>query len=718
MTAESSQESLNPESRTDFTRYAALADAFSDEVITHSRVEDISLPGDTGRFALIRLDNDAPKRPSTLGPNSLIEFGEAVARQFARAEAREIVGLGVIGKPGCLVAGADLGAVNRVESSVYARQMAELGHQAYNLLEDFPVPSFTFINGTALGGGLEIALAAQWRTVSTEAKALALPEVFLGLIPGWGGVYRLPRLIGPEAAAQVIFSNALANNRSLTGPQAFELGIADALIPAESFEQASLEFAASVISGDDQTLRAVRDHRDRDTSAESWDRAIATAGHTVATRSGESAPAPLRALEVFTAGRHRSRDEDRIVECDALADLMVTEEFANTVYSFLELVQKRAKNPAGIPDTPPRRVRSVGIVGAGLMASQLALVFAQHLQVPVVMTDVDDARIAKGLSFVFTQVEKLQSKGKLNSEQAQKLKGLVTGSTDKAVYAEVDFVIEAVFEEITVKKKVFAELEEIVAETTILATNTSSLSVTEMAADLKHPERVVGFHFFNPVAVMPLIEVARTPHTGDEPIATAFDLAARLRKSPVLTTDSAAFVVNRVLLRLLAEVQKAFDEGTPAMVADQALKPVGLPMTPFTLLEMVGIPVAQHVTKSLRDAFGPRFHVSRNLQTLIDHGVTSIWSTAEDGTQHVTETTLDLLEFGEAPRTEAQLLHDVQDALAEEIALMLDEAVVDSPKDIDLCMILGAGWPMHRGGITPYLDQVGASQRVNGSTFH
>ncbi|GAB3189558.1 3-hydroxyacyl-CoA dehydrogenase NAD-binding domain-containing protein [Nesterenkonia suensis] len=704
--------------QTDFSGYAELAEAFADEVRTHSRVEDVALPDGGGTLALIRLDNDDDRRPTTLGPNSLIAFGEAVASQLPRAESGEIVGLALIGKPGYLVAGADLGAVNRIESADLARQMAELGHQAYSLLEDFPVPSFAFINGTALGGGLEIALAAQWRTVSTGAKALSLPEAFLGLIPGWGGVYRLPRLIGPEAAAHVIFDNALANNRTLKGAAAYERGIADVLLPADSFEQDSLAFAARIISGEDQTLTEVTRHRDRDTSEAAWQRAIASAEKTVAAKTGESAPAPLKALEVFSAGKDRDREQDRIAECDALAELMVTDEFANTVYAFLELVQKRAKRPAGVPDTEPRHIGKIGIVGAGLMASQLAMVFAQHLQVPVVMTDIDQTRVAKGLDFVSSQVKKLQDRGKLSAEQAAGLAGLVTGSTDKSVYADADFVIEAVFEEIGVKKQVFAELEEIVPHETILATNTSSLSVTEMAADLKHPERVIGFHFFNPVAVMPLIEIARTPKTTDEPIATAFALAAGLRKTPVLTSDSAAFVVNRVLLRLMAEVQKAFDEGTGAATADQALRPIGLPMTPFTLLAMVGIPVAQHVTESLHAAFGERFHVSANLQRLIDAGVTEIWSTDDDGRPFIAEETLALLEFGDSPRTGEQLLSDVQDALAQEIGLMLAEGVVSSPKDIDLCMILGAGWPMHRGGITPYLDQVGASERVNGRTFH
>lgn len=701
----------------DFSAYRNLADAFHDEVVTRSRVEDVRLPGGAGTFALIRLDNDTPKRPTTLGPNSLIEFGETVAAQAARAEAGEIVGLGVTGKPGFLVAGADLGAVNRIESARQGRAMAELGHQAYNVLEDFPVPTFAFINGTALGGGLEIALAAHYRTVSEEVKAISLPEAFLGLVPGWGGVYRLPKLIGPEAAAQVIFTNALNNNRTLKGPAAYELGIADALFGAETFLEDSLAFAAQVIAGDAAVAESISSRRDRDSSDAAWERGLSAAQKAVSSKTGESAPAPKRALELFAEGRNRSREEDRLAEVDALGELIVTDEFANTVYAFLELVQKRAKRPAGVPEAPPRDLQKVGVVGAGLMASQLAMVFAQHLRVPVVITDIDQARVDKGLEYIRGQAQKLAEKGRISAEQAEGLAGLVTGSADKSVYADADFVIEAVFEEIGVKKRVFAELEEIVAPGAILATNTSSLSVTEMAADLKHPERVIGFHFFNPVAVMPLIEIARTPQTADEPIATAFQVAAQLRKTPVLSRDSTAFVVNRVLLRLMAEVQKAFDQGADAKTADSALRPIGLPMSPFTLLAMVGLPVAQHVTESLNASFGDRFYVSENLQRLIDNGITEIWSRDEDGRPYIQESTLELLEFGDTPRTAEQILTTVQDALAEEVGLLLDEGVVASAQDVDLCMILGAGWPMHRGGITPYLDQVGASERVNGRRF-
>jgi 3-hydroxyacyl-CoA dehydrogenase len=388
------------------------------------------------------------------------------------------------------------------------------------------------------------------------------------------------------------------------------------------------------------------------------------------------------------------------------------------VYAFLDLVQKRSKRPAGAPDRKlARPVTKVGVVGAGLMASQLALLFARQLKVPVVMTDIDQARVDKGVAYVHAEVDKLLAKKRIKADAANRTKALVTGSVSKEVFADADFVIEAVFEELHIKKQVFAEVEEIVSPECILATNTSSLSVTAMAEDLRHPERVVGFHFFNPVAVMPLLEIVRAPKTDDAVLATAFELAKGLKKTAVLIKDAPAFVVNRILLRLMGEVIAAFDEGTPAEVADTALRPMGLPMTPFTLSAMVGLPVAQHVQESLHNAFGDRFPVSQNLQKLIDNGVKSLWVPGPDGKPVIPAETLAIMSFGNTPSTGAEVLRRTQDALAEEIGLMLEEGVVAGPEDIDLCVILGAGWPMFLGGITPYLDRVGASERVNGKRF-
>jgi 3-hydroxyacyl-CoA dehydrogenase/enoyl-CoA hydratase/carnithine racemase len=708
-------------SAADFTRLAGL---FPHETVTHSYVQDIDLPAPAGKpspgtFALITLDNGLDHtKPTTLGPNTLVELGKVLEQLRDRAGRGEIVGVGVTGKPYFLVAGADLSAVKSLEGREHGLWMAQLGHDVYSTLANLGVPSFAFINGAALGGGLEVALQSTYRTVSTGAGALALPEAFLGLVPGWGGVYLLPRLIGPENAVKVMIENALSNNRTLTGPQAFALGIADAMFEPADFLEQSLAWAAKVISGEVAAERPnAVDPADPETAAR-WSAAVAAGRALVEAKTSNAAPAPGKVLDIMEANRTMTRAESAALECETLAELMQTDEFRATVYAFLDLVQKRSKRPAGAPDrTLARPVTKVGVVGAGLMASQLALVFARQLKVPVVMTDIDQARVDKGVGYVHAEVDKLLAKQRISQDAANRTKALVTGSVSKNVFADADFVIEAVFEELNVKKQVFAELEQIVTPECILATNTSSLSVTAMAEDLQHPERLVGFHFFNPVAVMPLLEIVRAPRTDDAVLATAFELARALKKTGVLVKDAAAFVVNRILLRLMGEVTAAFDEGTPAEVADNALRPMGLPMTPFTLGAMVGLPVAQHVQESLQAAFGERFTVSANLQKLIDNGVKSLWAPGPDGSQVIPESTLSLMSFGTSPSTGDEVLRRTEDALAGEIGLMLAEGVVAGPEDIDLCMILGAGWPLFLGGITPYLDRVGASERINGKRF-
>ena len=705
--------------------FTKLAELFPNETVTHSYVQDVELPAAPGQpspgvFALITLDNGLDhSKPTTLGPNTLVELGTVLEGLKERAARGEIVGVGVTGKPYFLVAGADLSAVKSLENREHGLWMAQLGHEVYATLANLGVPSFAFINGVALGGGLEIALQSTYRTVSTGAGALALPEAFLGLVPGWGGVYILPRLIGPENAVKVMIENPLSNNRTLSGPQAFELGIADALFEPADFLEQSLLWAAKVITGEAAPERANAVDPADPAVAGRWSAAVKAGRALVEAKTSNASPAPAKVLDILEANRTMSQAESAALECETLAGLMQTDEFRATVYAFLDLVQKRSKRPAGAPDRKlARPVTKVGVVGAGLMASQLALLFARQLKVPVVMTDIDQARVDKGVGYVHAEVDKLLGKKRISPDAANRTKALVTGSVSKEAFADADFVIEAVFEELNVKKQVFAEVEAIVSPDCILATNTSSLSVTAMAEDLQHPERLVGFHFFNPVAVMPLLEIVRAPKTDDAVLATAFELAKGLKKTAVLVKDAPAFVVNRILLRLMGEVMAAFDEGTPADVADNALRPMGLPMTPFTLGAMVGLPVAQHVQESLHAAFGDRFEVSANLQKLIDNGVKSLWAPAADGSQEIPASTLSLMSFGTSPSTGDEVLHRVQDALAEEIGLMLAEGVVAGPEDIDLCMILGAGWPMFLGGITPYLDRVGASERVNGKRFH
>ena len=702
---------------TDYTtiNFAPLLAAAEDEVITESFVRDVALPSG-GTLALITLDNGRDHtRPNTLGPRTLEALGKVLDEQSARAAAGEIRAVGITGKPFIFAAGADLSKVSTLATRENARLMAQYGHHILGKFGTLGVPSFAFVNGLALGGAMEIALNCNYRTLDSSAAALAFPEVFLGIIPGWGGATIVPNLIGIENALEIIVSNPLKNNRMLKPEQAFKMGLFDALIGAASFLERSVVWADGVLSG---TIKVTRPNEpgklERLTK---WPAAIKIARDTLKARIGTAAKSPFVALDLLSAAKDNDLVRGFEREDDALTELISGDQFAASIYAF-DLVQKRAKRPAGAPDREhAQSVKKVGVIGAGLMASQFALLFARKLKVPVIITDLDQSRVDKGLDYIRGEVDKMLEKGRVSSDDANQIKALVSGTTDKTLFADCDWVIEAVFEELGVKQQVFSEIEPIISETAILATNTSSLSVEEIGANLANPERLVGFHFFNPVAVMPLIEVVKVPSTSDATLATAMAVAKKLGKSAVITADRPGFVVNRLLAKVMGEAARALDEGTPLPVVERALAPIGLPMGPFELIDLVGWKVAAHVQDTMVAAFPDRFYASENLHRLAE--VDGPLSKTKLGkVDDLSKAGKKAVTLGKTAVTEEVILRRVEDELASEIKIMLDEHVVAAAEDIDLCLILGAGWPFQAGGATPYLDRVGASERNFDATFH
>lgn len=680
-----------------------MTTAYPDEVVTRSLLRLVRVPGLNRPAALITLDNGHDHtRPNTFGPAGLASLDTALTGALAAEPAF----VAVTGKPYVFSVGADITGMPRVRDREQALEIGRYGHRVFGRLRDAPVPTFAFVNGAAMGGGLELALHCHYRTLSSGARALALPEVQLGLVPAWGGTQLLPNLIGIAGAAQVIIQNPLQQNRMLRPAQTAELGLADLLLEPADFLERSLDWAARVVRGETGVDRPEVDR-------ELWDGVLFFARQQLDQRLHGAVPAAYRALDLLALAKDAPYPEGAAAEDEALADLLATDQLRNGRYAF-ELVQRRAKRPAGAPDAGlAREVTKVGIAGAGLMASQLALLFARRLEVPVVLTDLDRERVDQGLSYVHQEVEEQLGRGRLTAGQAARIRSLVSGSPDPAIFAKADLVVEAVFEDLPVKQQVFAEVERHVSPECVLATNTSSLSVTAMATGLQHPERVVGLHFFNPVAVMPLVEVVRAERTDDPTLATAFAVGKALRKSCVLVGDAPAFVVNRLLFRFLSEVFAAIDAGTPVAEADSALDPLGLPMRPLALLELVGAPVTHHIAQILHAAWPDRFGVSDNLGRVAESGQRKLLTV--DG--ELVPALATLLKTGESPLTGEQVRTRALDALADEIRRMLDEGVVADPRDIDLCLILGAGWPFHLGGITPYLDRSGVSERVTGTRF-
>ena len=683
-----------------------------DEVVTQAFLRQVDLTpfGFTGTLALISLDNGMDhNRPNTFGATSLEKLNEAItAAQESSASA-----IAITGKPFIFAAGADLSALSMLENRDQALAIGKLGHDIFRRLGESKKPTFAFINGLALGGGLEVALHSHYRTLASTAFT-GLPEVFLGLVPGWGGATILPKLIGPTNAVQVIMLNALNNNTMMKSKEALALGVVDAVFEPSDFLEKSVAFAAQILSGSKKIER-----KDFSGDDAAWASALA-AGRSAMFKKygGAELASPIKALELIAAARTNTLGSGFDAEDIALADLMMSEALRSSLYSF-NLIQKKRKKVEGAPKPAlARKITKVGVVGAGLMASQLALLMLRNLKVPVVITDLDQERVDKGITYINSEIAKLVEKKRISVEGAARLSSLITGSTSKQVFSDCNFVIEAIFEDLSLKQKLFTELEGIVSEECILATNTSSLSVEKMAQGLSHPERVIGFHFFNPVALMPLLEVARTSHTDDATTATAISVGKDLKKTMVIVKDAPAFVVNRLLTRFMGEITDAIDEGTSYDVADIAMKPLGLPMTSLELLGLVGPGVALHVAETLHNNLGERYRISPTIKRFVEKGVRTFYIKDEAGKVIANPQALELIEKGSNPSTADAVRIRALKALAQEARMMLDEGVVATPAEIDICMLLGCGWPMHLGGILPFLDREGISEEVTGQRFH
>lgn len=681
------------------------------EVITHAKVRDVDLTpfGFKGTLALITLDNGLDHtRPNTLGPQSVASLDAAITEAISRKPAA----IAVTGKPFIFAAGADLSAMSFLTERSQALAIGKLGHDVFRRLGEIDIPTFSFINGLALGGGLEIGLHSHYRTLASTSFT-ALPEVFLGLVPGWGGATLLPKLIGPEKAVQVIILNSLNNNTMMKAKDALALGVVDAVFEPADFLEKSVGFAAAILSGADKIER--KDY----SNDPAWDSALAT-GKAAALKKygGADITAPRKALELIAAAKSCTNGAGFDAEDQVLADLVMSDPLRSSLYAF-NLIQKKRKKVEGAPKANlARKVSKVGVVGAGLMASQLALLLVRNLKCPVVMTDIDQERADKGVAWVRAELAKLVEKKRMSPESAQRLSALVSGSADKNVYAGCDFVIEAIFEELSLKQDLFKALEEIVSPECVLATNTSSLSVEKMSEGLKNPERVVGFHFFNPVAIMPLLEIARTSKTDDATTATAVEVGKNLKKTMIICKDAPGFVVNRLLTRFMGEITDAVDEGTDPTVADNAMRSIGFPMSPFELLGLVGPGVALHVAETLNKNLGDRYRISPTMQAMVKEGVKTFYIKNEDGSFGANPAAMALIHKGTTPSTAEQVRDRALKALAEEAHMMLAEGVVSTPAEIDLCMLLGAGWPMHLGGILPFLDREGISELNGGQRFH
>jgi len=654
------------------------------------------------RFAILQFQ-PAAGALSTWSAPALAELAEALwSLDTSRVDAVVFHGTGRV-----FGAGADLDEFRTSTRWEDGAAIATRGYDIFDAISRLDVPTVAVIQGPALGGALELALRADYRVAASSVKAFGLPEVSLGLIPGWGGLTSMARLIGPARTRHIAVAKSL-NGDHLSAADALKEGIVDAVLDDEDLLEAALRWTSSLLDGADSVGNpavdtgagsAVERARDAIPAAAAVSDLLALWQEREHTATGPSSQPGDRTGIRLAAGEDPIR-EDTV---RTFATLLQSNESRASIYAFDLLQEARKNNRAG----KDLELANVGVVGGGLMAVQLALVFAEHSTAQVLINDLDQERVDKALERVSAQLDRAVRRGRLTVQRRDEIRGRIHGTVRLEDFYPCETVIEAVFEKLEVKRQVWNALERIVAPDTLLLTNTSALSIDDQARALQHPGRLIGFHFFNPVAVLPLIEIVQGVNTSSTTVEKAFALARTLGKTPVLVQDRPGFVVNRLLTRLFSEVLQLIDYGSDPFTVDHALDPVGLPMTPLRLLQFIGPQVQLHICESLHKAYPERFPLSPSLARVAQEGLPGYL--ADDGSilpeaSHL----LPPAQPADADEIRARILS----AMSDEAQHMLSEGVVSGPQQIDLCMILGANYPFHTGGLTPLLD------RETGSSFN
>lgn len=622
------------------------------------------------------------------------------------------------GKSGTFIAGADVGEIAEITDREDARRKSREGQRIFRRLERLTVPTIAAIDGQCLGGGTELALACGYRIASDrDSTRIGLPEIRLGILPGFGGTVRLPRLCGIRNALPMILTG-----RAASSARARRIGLVDRVVGHHRFEEGVREFVAEVLSGRREPGGYDRSLPERLLEETVPGRKILfSMARKRAHKEAEGRyPAPLEALAVVEETYGMQIDRALEVEADALAELSQTLVSRNLVRLFL--LQQKTKKAVGSERLESRReVRKAAVLGAGVMGGSIAELIAAH-DVPVVLKDIDREALDEGLRHAHELLEKAGEKGVIQAEQVGLKFALIHGTLEYEKFDEVDLVIEAVVERMPVKKTVLQESEERMPEEAVFATNTSSLSVTELASAARRPERVVGLHFFNPVHRMPLVEVVRAEGSSPEAVAAAFGFALDLGKTPVLVEDGPGFLVNRVLGPYLNEAGYLLEEGATVQQVDRVLLEFGLPMGPCRLLDEVGFDVAKHVAGQLEEAFGSRMASSPIVGLLTEEGRLGKKNGRgfyhyEKGRQKGVDREVARLlarRAGDRRVSDAEIRRRCLYPMVNEAAHALADGIVAGPGEVDVAMVTGTGFPPFRGGLLRWADQEGLERIAEG----
>ena len=667
-----------------------------------------------------RLTLDDPGRAHNVLTEEVLRALDRVAEQAAAAVREGTLRALLIrsGKPGSFIAGADVEAISAVAESGdphRAAEAARAGQALFARIAALPVPTVAAIRGICLGGGTELALACDYRVSDDDDRTrIGLPEVQLGILPAWGGSTRLPRLVGLRAALGLMLTGKPARVR-----KARRMGLVHDVYPRQQFEERSVEFARGLAAGSGAGGAAQRRRgiagRILDGTAPGRAIVLRAARKQVLARTRGHYPAPLKILEVVRKGLGRSVEAHLRLEATAAGELIVSPQCRNLLFLF-QLREGARKGPW----TPGGRAAPVGrmaVIGAGHMGGGIAQVAAYN-DIPVRMKDVRHEAVAGGLAHARSIFDGAVKRRTLRRREAMRKMALISGGLDYAGVGQADLVVEAVVERMDVKKAVLRDVEEVVGPATVIATNTSSLSVDEMASALARPSRFAGMHFFGPVHRMPLVEIVRGEKTDHGAIETVAALVVRMGKVPVVTRDAPGFLVNRVLGLALNEAGHLLDERCDVRALDRIWTDFGMPMGPCRLIDEVGMDIARHAGDTLAEAFGKRLAPAASLLALGESGRLGRkggrgFYRYADGKMKGFDPTV-YADMGQPSRRSTPDPAGVRDrmvlAMVNEAARILDDGVVSSAADVDLGMVMGTGFPPFRGGLLRYADDRGLDE--------
>jgi len=619
-------------------------------------------------------------------------------------------------KDNVFIAGADIKEIEQITKIKDGQGKSQAGQSTFNKLEDLKIPTIAVIDGVALGGGCELILACDYRLATFNDKVkIGLPEVNLGFVPGFGGTYRLPRIVGLIHGMKMILSG-----KPIDGKKAFKIGLVDKLFPQIGLSAQVDLFISDILAGKTISNKYKRKKKAKGLAILFENSLIAE--YLVFSQSRKSVlklskgfyPAPLKAIDVVRKTYYLDRAKGMDIESMAFGELAITDISKNLVQVFYLSEKYRKLTIDGAEKIKPTRIGKCGICGAGIMGGGIAQLLS-YKGIWVRLKDIHHAAVGQGFKAAADLYQQAVKKRRMTKAQAYKNMARITGTLDYSGFANADIVIEAVVEKMEIKRKVFKELSENVSNNTILATNTSALSVTKMAQETKDPSKVIGFHFFNPVHRMPLVEIITTSMTSKETIVTTLQFAKQLGKIPIIVKDSSGFVVNRILLGYINEAGRILEECGQMVRIDKLITDFGMPMGPFTLSDEVGLDVGVKVLRILEDHLGERFKPIDSFDKAFNKeyfgkktgkGFYIYGKTTEPNFE--IKSLLGRKDF--ALFNGDEYLKRMIYVMVNEAARCLEEGVVGDPGDIDIGMIFGTGFPPFRGGLLHYADYIGVDR--------